>query len=120
MAMGDGVGSCSLAVTASEDYESWTEQQKLEDILNCDPSRNIMPKHPESKAYFEKELQERLDRYIYVASPKLAPAFQKDSVKHFYQVFNCWVALEGTSLCGYCSDPNALHRYGFSPLHLAA
>uniref|UniRef100_A0A0E0MBK5 Uncharacterized protein n=1 Tax=Oryza punctata TaxID=4537 RepID=A0A0E0MBK5_ORYPU len=65
-------GSCPPAVTPSEaeaeagaeDYGSWTLKQKLEDLINCDPIHDIMPRHPEHKAYFEKKLEVRHDDII--------------------------------------------------------
>lgn len=149
-------GSCPSPVTPSEaeagaeDYESWTLKQKLEDLVNCDPIHGIMPKNPKYKAYFEEKFQEKLSKYVRVVLPKLRPAIQKDSVKQFFQVYNCWsgfmgrgnfllpdiltnmanknalrcarVALQGTSplLRRRRADPNTRHRYGFAPLHMAA
>ncbi|XP_015619746.1 uncharacterized protein [Oryza sativa Japonica Group] len=121
-------GSCPSPVTPSEaeagaeDYESWTLKQKIEDLVNCDPIHGIVPKNPKYKAYFEEKFQEKLSKYVRVVLPKLRPAIQKDSVKQFFQVYNCWVALQGTSplLRRRRADPNTRHRYGFAPLHMAA
>jgi hypothetical protein len=61
LTMGDGnspPGSAASRPTPSEeDYGSWTWKQKFEDLIGCDPSRNIMPKHPDSASYFKEKLQ---------------------------------------------------------------
>ncbi|RLN23530.1 hypothetical protein C2845_PM07G36770 [Panicum miliaceum] len=121
--------AASSPTPSEEDYGSWTWKQKFEDLIACDPSRNIMPKHPYYANYFKEKLQ--------------------DSVKQFYQVCNHWscfmglreflypeilskmasynalrcarVALQGGApLRGLRADPNGRHRYGFTPLDMAA
>ena len=49
--------AASRSTSSEEDYGSWTWKQKFEDLIACDPSRNIMPKHPESASYFKKKLE---------------------------------------------------------------
>jgi len=57
--MGDGNSppDASRPTPSEEDYGSWTWKQKFEDLIACDPSRNIMPKHPESASYLRKSLR---------------------------------------------------------------
>lgn len=191
--MADGISS-PAAEAPSKDYASWTWKQKLLDLMRSDPSRNIMPEHPESAALIRAKMQVRIwspsspfssvlpqlnrwiwfaklifyaihgtcltcdmyvllqnvyGRFIRTVSPKLRPAIQKDSVKKFYQVCRGWsgamgireflypdilasmtsynalrcakVALEGAEpLGGRRADPNGRHRYGVTPLHVAA
>ncbi|XP_006663720.2 uncharacterized protein LOC102720754 [Oryza brachyantha] len=149
MTMEHGTPGEAEAEAEAEDYGSWTLKQRIDDIVNSDPINNVLPKHPEHRAYFEKKLKEKLEGFVCVAQPKLLPVLLKDNVKHFYQVYNLCsrfmgirnllypdlltnmasfnalrcarVALEGTPpLRGRHADPNILHRYGFSPLHVAA
>ena len=49
--------AASRPTPSEEDYGSWTWKQKFEDLIACDPSRNIMPKHPESASYIKKKLE---------------------------------------------------------------
>jgi len=49
--------AASRPTPSEEDYGSWTWKQKFEDLIACDPSRNIMPKHPESASYFKEKLE---------------------------------------------------------------
>ena len=49
--------AASRPTPSEEDYGSWTWKQKFEDPIACDPSRNIMPKHPESASYIKKKLR---------------------------------------------------------------
>ncbi|RLM92526.1 uncharacterized protein C2845_PM08G03740 [Panicum miliaceum] len=148
--MGDGNSPPGPAVSrptpSEEDYGSWTWKQKFEDLIGCDPS----PKHPDSASYFKEKLQDMFGKYLRTVCPKPRPVFEKDSVKQFYQVCTGWshfmglreflypeilstmtssynalrcarVALKGAApLRGRRADPNGLHRYGFTPLHLAA
>ncbi|PVH39411.1 hypothetical protein PAHAL_5G495200 [Panicum hallii] len=133
--MGDGnspPGSAASRPTPSEeDYGSWTWKQKFEDLIGCDPSRNIMPKHPDSASYFKEKLQDMFGKCLRTVCPKPRPVFEKDSVKQFYQILSTMasynalrcarVALKGAApLRGRRADPNGRHRYGFTPLHLAA
>ncbi|PUZ58312.1 hypothetical protein GQ55_5G499200 [Panicum hallii var. hallii] len=121
--MGDGnspPGSAASRPTPSEeDYGSWTW------------NRNIMPKHPDSASYFKEKLQDMFGKYLRTVCPKPRPVFEKDSVKQFYQILSTMasynalrcarVALKGAApLRGRRADPNGRHRYGFTPLHLAA
>ncbi|KAG2586660.1 hypothetical protein PVAP13_5NG064900 [Panicum virgatum] len=149
--MGDGNSppAASRSTSSEEDYGSWTWKQKFEDLITCDPSRNIMPKHPESASYFKEKLEELFGKYLRTVSPKLHPVFQKDSVTKFFHVSNVWshfmglreflypeilstiasynalrcarMALKGGApFRGRRADPNGRHRYGFTPLHVAA
>jgi len=108
-----------------------------------------MPKHPESASYFKEKLEELFGKYLRTVSPKLRPVFQKDSVTKFFHVSNVWshfmglreflypeilstiasynalrcarMALKGGApFRGRRADPNGRHRYGFTPLHVAA
>uniref|UniRef100_A0A0D9XRD3 Uncharacterized protein n=1 Tax=Leersia perrieri TaxID=77586 RepID=A0A0D9XRD3_9ORYZ len=58
---GDEIGSSPPAVAPNEDYESWTFQQKLDDLLNSDPNRNIMPKYPKHAAMMKEKLRLHLE-----------------------------------------------------------
>ncbi|KAF8663188.1 hypothetical protein HU200_055790 [Digitaria exilis] len=145
----DPAAACPITNGEEKDYASWTWKQKLEDLIRSDPSRNIMPKHPYYASLYKAKLEDVFQKYISELSPKLRPVYATDSVKEFhgvcsrmlpltglgeffypeilsnmasYNALRCArAALEGGApLCGRRADPNRRHRYGFTPLHLAA
>ncbi|GJM92212.1 hypothetical protein PR202_ga08653 [Eleusine coracana subsp. coracana] len=86
--MADGI-SPPAAEAPSKDYASWTWRQKLLDIIRSDPSRNIMPEHPDSAAFIRRNMQvgiwspspffsfflvlPQLDRWIWFAKLSFMP-----------------------------------------------
>jgi len=104
--------------------------------------------YPDAASHFEAKDQETLTKYMIHVSPILQPVLAKDRVAKFENLCCGWshfmgrrdfifpdvlisiisqnavrcakVALSGDLYNGRRADPNARHRYGFTPLHAAA
>nr|ABA92087.1 hypothetical protein LOC_Os11g11240 [Oryza sativa Japonica Group] len=122
----------------------------FEDMLrSCDQSYYQMLGFPDAASYFEAKERNLLAQYSRQVFPLLWPILEKDSLTRFNRLCQGWsrlmglrgfiypeilssivannalrcarVALQGSSpLRGRRADPNGLHPYGYTALHLAA